>query len=628
MKESLVEWQHGESKVPRILVVDDDCAIRSLLRESFEDAGFVVEEASSGPRALIQVRAFRPNLVLLDVVMPEMDGFEVCRRVHELCGFEHLPVLLMTALDGVEYVNRAYESGAVDVLSKPLNWVSLIHRVQQLVDTGRVAARLQEIERHQQALVDALGGLCFRVDREGRVSEVRVSSRLREQIGPKPWEGANIHDLLADTADRLMPMVERALTSGLPQVSRQGILVGGDLIDCEVKTLPCGSDDVTMVIEIKKGPDGDALTYREPFFRAIVEEAPDPTFVLTSSGRIVYQNAAVRNALGSRSNGRRREANGGGLDFVHPEDATTLFDGIVDTLESKGEGRRLEFRVRDRAGSWRVWDGRVVNLFEEAAVSGLLLVCRDITDQKDGESGLVRQITEAQALDQAKSEYLAVVSHELRSPLNTIMGHTELMLEELFGVLTPQQLASLRRIRKNAREVLDLIFSILDLTRLETGTLPLECEEVSIPEVLRELRDDTETNSRSTDIDVIWQVDDDLETLHTDRAKLKMVVRNLIHNAVKFTSVGSVIVDARLSGGRVEVRVTDTGVGIPVDKQQVIFEPFESVPPNARGYEGCESTGLGLYVVKRFVDVLGGEIQVESFPGEGTSFTVSLATKH
>jgi len=482
-----------------------------LLRESFEDAGFIVEEASSGSRALVQVCAFRPELLLLDILMPEMDGFETCGRIHELGGFEQLPVLMMTGLDDVDFIERAYDSGAIDVVSKPLNWAILVRRVRQLIETARVTRRLHEAEAHQE---------------------------------------------------------------------------------------------------------------RAAFFHTVIDEFPDPIFVLNSGGRIEYQNPAARKQL---ANGRRHVGSERGLDFVHPEDAGVLFNGIVDTLESRGEARRLAFRIRDRQGFWRMWDGRIVNLFQEPAVGGLLLACRDITELKERESELVCEKTKAKTMDQAKSEYLAIVSHELRSPLNTIMGHTELMLEDMFGALTQKQLTSLRRIRTSAREVLELTFSVLDLTRLEAGTLPVEHQEVSVPEVLREIRDDTGIGRETSGIDVIWRVDDNLQTLYTDRAKIKMVLRNLIANAMKFTRVGSVTVEARLTDGCVEVRVTDTGIGIPQDKQRLIFEPFESLRGETSRYE---SSGLGLYVVKRFVEVLGGDIQVESVPGEGTSFVLTLATNH
>jgi signal transduction histidine kinase len=509
--EAAVGWSNSESGLPRILVVDDDSAIRMLLRESFEDAGFIVEEASNGLRGLVQVCAFRPDLLLLDMLMPEMDGFETCVRIHELGGFEQLPVLMMTGLDDVDCIDRAYDSGAIDVVSKPLNRAILIRRVRQLIESARVTRRLHEAE----------------ADRE-----------------------------------------------------------------------------------------------QAAFFRRLVDEFPDPLFVLNSAGKIEYQNPAARKEL---PNGRGNKGMERGLDFVHPEDAGVLFNGIVFTLESRGEARRFEFRIRNRQELWRVWDGRVVTLCQDPVVNRLLLACRDITELKERESELACQRTKAETMDRAKSEYLAIVSHELRSPLNTIMGYTELMLEDMLGALTQKQLQSLRRIRTSAREVLELTFSVLDLTRLEVGTLPVDPQEVSVPEVLREIRDDTGIGRETSDIGVIWRVNDNLQTLYTDRAKIKMVLRNLITNAMKFTRVGSVTVEARSIDGCVEVCVTDTGIGIPQDKQWLIFDPFESLRDETSGHE---SSGLGLYVVKRFVEVLGGEIHVESVPGEGSRFTLRLVAKH
>lgn len=235
---------------------------------------------------------------------------------------------------------------------------------------------------------------------------------------------------------------------------------------------------------------------------------------------------------------------------------------------------------------------------------------------------LRRLYDEAQAANRLKSEFIATMSHELRTPLNTVIGYTELLLDGEFGSLTADQSKTLQVIAQHHLELRELINATLDLTRLEAGKVTLDLSPVDVHDLLRQLEEEARSAWANPDVRLIWTVAADLPRLYTDRAKLKTVLRNLIGNAAKFTERGSVTVEARPSHDGIEILVADTGIGIPADKQELIFEPFRQVDSSTtRRYRGV---GLGLHIVRRLLTMMGGEITLQSEVGRGSRFCVRL----
>lgn len=234
-----------------------------------------------------------------------------------------------------------------------------------------------------------------------------------------------------------------------------------------------------------------------------------------------------------------------------------------------------------------------------------------------------RLVEELGRANRLKSEFVATISHELRTPLNVIIGYNDLLLEGEFGALSPEQADIVRRSDSNARQLLDLINATLDLSRLEAGRLPLVIQDTDVHVLAREVEADTHRlHQGKPAVHLQWHLAPDLPLLRTDPVKLKVVLKNLISNAVKFTEQGTVAVRARAHNGGVEISVEDSGIGIPPDALDIIFEPFrQAESPMTRRHGGA---GLGLYIVRRLLDVLGGTIAVESELGRGSMFRVWL----
>jgi signal transduction histidine kinase len=229
---------------------------------------------------------------------------------------------------------------------------------------------------------------------------------------------------------------------------------------------------------------------------------------------------------------------------------------------------------------------------------------------------------EAEAANRSKSEFLAVMSHELRTPLNAIGGYAELMEMGIRGPVTPQQGEDLRRIQTSQRHLLGLINEVLNYAKLETGTVHYEVADVLLRGAVAAAESLVAPQARAKGLTLA--VDECPQGLaaRADGEKLRQVLANLLSNAVKFTDAGQVEISCRDEGERVSIVVADTGIGIPADKLGAIFDPFVQVRSDlTRPHEG---TGLGLAISRDLARGMGGDLTVESRPGEGSVFTLTL----
>lgn len=230
----------------------------------------------------------------------------------------------------------------------------------------------------------------------------------------------------------------------------------------------------------------------------------------------------------------------------------------------------------------------------------------------------------AEQADQAKSLFLANMSHELRTPLNAIIGYDEAMLLGMAGDFTPKQRELLGFIQTNSRRLLNLINDVLDLSKIEAGSLETHASPMSPRKVIATTVDSLRSLAEEKRIDLRIEFGDEMpEVVLTDKQKIEQILVNLVGNAIKFTPEGSVTVKAqRLDKETWQMQVIDTGIGMEAAVLEEIFEPFQQVDGTlTRQYKG---TGLGLSITKRLVDHLGGNIHVASTPGAGTTFSVSL----
>jgi two-component system sensor kinase len=234
----------------------------------------------------------------------------------------------------------------------------------------------------------------------------------------------------------------------------------------------------------------------------------------------------------------------------------------------------------------------------------------------------------AEEADKAKSQFLANMSHELRTPLNAIIGYDEAMLGGMVGEFTAHQNKLLGHIQHNSRRLLGLINDILDLSKVESGSLQVFLAPMSPQKVIQETVESLRSLADEKNISLKVQFSDAVpEVVLGDAKKLQQVLVNIVSNAIKFTDEGGVTIDVdSADASHWQFRIQDTGIGMPANAAAYIFEPFQQVDgTDKRKYKG---TGLGLAITKRLVERLGGSITMVSELGKGSTFSITLPRAH
>jgi diguanylate cyclase (GGDEF)-like protein/PAS domain S-box-containing protein len=244
MEQKVFDTEH-----PRVLIVDDDLSVRLLERRSLEKAGFIVEEAENGEIALSSFRRLRPDAVLLDINMPGIDGFTVCEEIRKLPGGELIPILMVTGLDDIESINRAYKVGASDFISKDLNWEVVSYHLKYMLRASRAFVKLGKSKAKNRALLNAIPDLMFRVRREGIVLEYKESEEIQLLMTSEELLGRRLYEVLPkDFAEKTMYFVEQTLQTGMTQIFEYQININNVIYHYETRIVVSGEDEVLAIV--------------------------------------------------------------------------------------------------------------------------------------------------------------------------------------------------------------------------------------------------------------------------------------------------------------------------------------------------------------------------------------------
>ena len=255
-----------------------------------------------------------------------------------------------------------------------------------------------------------------------------------------------------------------------------------------------------------------------------------------------------------------------------------------------------------------------------------MLTYYDLTHLKRTEEALQAAKEEAEQASRTKSEFLANMSHELRTPMNAIIGFTRLIMRRCKDLLPERQYGNLEKILASANHLLGLINDVLDLSKIEAGRMDVRPLEFALEPLIDQCLRTVEPMVRSGRVELIKEIERGLPPLFSDQDKLRQILINLLSNAAKFTEAGSITVDVRRRDQDIAITVADTGIGIPLDQLELVFEEFRQVDSSTtRQYGG---TGLGLSISRRLARLLGGDITLQSEPGAGSRFTLSLPIRY
>ena len=386
----------------------------------------------------------------------------------------------------------------------------------------------------------------------------------------------------------------------------------------------------------------------EELYRSVVELAPDSIITVDMKGVITSCNTAATRILGYSKDeliGKHFSKIG----VLPARDIPKFLKLFKSALEGELT-KPLELTFCHKDGTRILAEVRVALLKKDGKTIGLQAISTDITERKRAEEELRKyrdhleeqvtvrtrelekkatELEEAtlrlQEADRLKSVFLASMSHELRTPLNAIIGFTGILLLGMVGELNEEQRKQLTLVKKSANHLLSLIMDVLDIARIEAGRVVPSPEEFELDDVVREVVEAFSPAVSEKGLELISDVPEGI-TLFSDRRRVKQVLMNFVSNAVKFTDRGSVRVAAKISEGeKVELRVTDTGIGIKEEDMRRLFQPFQQIDMSlTKRHEG---TGLGLYLCQKVAALLGGDVWAKSEFGRGSEFVFTVPLK-
>ena len=486
----------------------------------------------------------------------------------------------------------------------------------------RSAKREALHERRYRELLDNSSDIVYTHDLEGCLITWSRAGEIITGYTQRELYGKNIVNLAPpERRDGVSAWIKTAVAGKGPATFELVILAkDGGWVTLEVSTRAitqegrqAGVLGFARDITARKRTE-DALKHSELRLRTVVSNVPVILFALDRQGLFTFCEGKGLNAVGLKP---------GALVGRSVYDLARRFPGLSGQIDKALAGETVT-TIHEVQGE--VYEGQIVPMSDERGeVNGLIGIAMDITERKRAEEQTQRAREAAEAASRAKSEFLANMSHEIRTPMNGILGMTELALETQ---LTTEQREYMDMVKVSAQSLLTIINDILDFSKIEAGKLEIDAENFDLPGLLDSILKPLIVRARQKKLELALRINPQVpETLSGDSGRLRQVLMNLVGNAIKFTEQGFVTVDVELESldsyaASLRFKVTDTGIGIPREKQESIFDAFAQADGSTtRRYGG---TGLGLTITRKIVEMMGGQIGVESESGHGATFTFTL----
>ena len=664
------------SKMIKILAIDDNednlVSLKALIKDGFPDA--MTFTALNGTKGIELAAKEDPDVILLDIVMSGMDGYEVCQKLKAEDLMRDIPIVFVTAIKlDKESRIRALECGAEGFLSKPIDESELIAQIRAMVKIRNSNMdKLYEKER-------------LRVLVEKQTQELKLAYnetlKLLDEVKKENHERKKTEKALKMSEERFKLLFDKA------PLGYQSLDIDGNFIDINEQwlyTLGYTRDEVIgkwfgdfLSTDFKEG-----FRKRFPIFKAqghihsefeMVHKNGKELFI-AFEGRVGYetngefkQTHCILQDITERKRSEEKlkkseerlimilNATPFPVALVDTKDniiedwshsAITLFGHTAPTTDEwyklayPDDDYRREVIERWKpalekarlstqpvnAGEYQVTcsNGSVLicELYATFIEDKLIVTFNNITERKQYEEDLIKAKEKAQESDRLKSAFLSNMSHEIRTPMNGIIGFTELLKEP--SLSTDDQQDFIKTIQISGERMLNTINNIIDISKIESGLINVVIDETNINKKIEFIYKffKPEVEKKGLQLIFINGIPTNDAVIRTDNEKVYGILTNLIKNAIKFTYEGSIEFGYEKKGEYLEFFVKDTGIGIPQKQQQTIFERFIQ---GSSGFERLyEGSGLGLSIAKSYVEMLGGKIWLESEEGKGSSFYFTI----
>ncbi|MHC5858231.1 ATP-binding protein [Nostoc sp.] len=620
----------------RILLADDNADMRDYVKRLLSQQ-YEVESVSDGLAALDSARGRVPDLILTDVMMPGLDGFGLLQELRADPQTQKVPIILLSARAGEEARVEGLEAGADDYLIKPFSARELLARVEAALKMARL--RQEAMEREQGLRIEAevakahletvLAGIqdqFYVLDREWRYSFVNDQVATVVGIQKEDLLGRIFWEVFPDVVNsEFYTQIHRANTQQTVVQFEYFYPTWQRWFENRVYPFAEGVSIFTTEISDRKQAE-KALRESEEKFRNMADNAPFMVWVTDSHSRCTYLSQSWYNFTGQNEDISLGFV---WLNAVHPEDGNDARNIFLEASSSYS-AFRMEYRLRRKDGEYRSCIDAANPWFGvDGEFKGYIGSVIDITERKVAEAERDRLLeleqaarTEAERANRIKDEFLAVLSHELRSPLNPILGWARLLQTREFDTAATKK--AIATIERNAKLQAQLIEDLLDVSRILQGKLNLKMYPVNLALVIEGGLETVRLAAEAKNIQIQTMLDASFGQVLGDSSRLQQVIWNLLSNAVKFTPEGGKI-DIQLErvDTQAQITVSDTGKGISPDFLPYVFEYFRQADgTTTRKFGGL---GLGLAIVRHLIELHGGTISAESLgEGQGAIFRVRL----
>jgi len=632
--------ERASQKPFQILIADDQADNLTLLARYLENEGYGYIKAKDGVEALEKVRSELPDLVLLDINMPNKDGFAVLEEMRSDPAIQHIPVIILTAarLDPTE-MQSGLNMGADDYVTKPFDRRELLARIRTKLrvkeaedvirNRNRELTLLPEIGKELSARLnlDELADLVLRrtVETlgaiEGHIILLNTKNPLHKEYRVSGADAASATIQLPPLNNLLEQIKE----------SRESILIEDTHKDS--RWLAPQDDPARAVIIVPMFGRFAligllALFHEQPGYFKVNHKLL--LQAITSQAAIAVENAGLYTGMAQQQQKLAAV-------LQSAADAIILFDadGSLSMLNPAAEGlfSDYEAKIGLPLARNRGYDMLIAAL-EKAYTSGQptseeipwpdqrTFNTRFTPIAEGGCVAVLHDVTHFKKLEKVKNEFIATASHDLRNPLTSIRGYSQLI--QSAGSLNDNQADFVKRIQRAVSNMTELVENMLDLAKMDLGAEPVY-ETLDMTHLLWQIADEFEPQAEAKKQNLKLEKTATSSNVRGDALKLRQALRNLIGNAIKYTPEGgAVTISSENETGVVRIRIRDTGYGMPAADLQHIFDRFYRVRNN--GHDQIEGNGLGLAIVKSTIEGHGGEIHVESdgVPGKGSCFTFTL----
>ncbi|MCP4406143.1 MAG: response regulator [bacterium] len=634
----------------RVLIVDDDEPLSLVYAVALEQAGILTVVVNDPMQTLERIAEFNPELILMDVYMPNCQGTELAAVIRQERRHTNVAIVFLSTEKNFDKQMMALDLGGDDFLTKPIDLDSLIKMVRPRLKRTRaletLTHNLRNSEEQYRGVVENISSGIALIDRDMKILSLnpRMQQWFPQLCREAAWD-TSFHNLRPDN-NVLDPPWVLCVRDGRTHESAMKSSVDGAVRHYRIVSSPVPDESGTVVKVIQMVEDiterkrtEETLREAEMHYHAVVEDQIEMISRYLPDGSLTFVNNAFCRHVGQQ----REELIGQHWQSLVPEDNVETVQKHIASLSWEHPVDSFEYSISTPNGRirWEQWTSRAL-FNKQHHIIEYQGIGRDITRRKHAEQELrnaKEQAEEAQraseAANLAKSEFLANMSHEIRTPLNAVLGFTEL-LDSLITEST--QRSYLESIKIGGRNLLTLINDILDLSKIEAGKLEIYHEPTSITTIIHEIHQIFRQNITEKHLDFHIDVASDMpEYLLIDSVRVRQILLNLVGNAIKFTKKGYIKLSASVSPpscppheeqeggeGSLDLIITleDSGIGIPEAQQPMIFEAFtQQDGQSTKQYGG---TGLGLTISKRLVKMMHGTITLKSEVNTGSTFAIAL----